>query len=324
MNYELKRRDFLKMGTGLAALMAMCPGTGLLAAEEETGRPSGQAAFALDGNNLRLQGLGLKKPVKLLVLADSHLSIDDERGIPYQDYSKRMAQYFKQSVPNLEKAASVAKNRKFDMILMLGDMVSFPTAKGVETILEKIQPLETPFAYIAGNHDWHYEGEPGTEIELRKKWTEKTLKPLYQDHNPLCYNVVVNGINIVMMDTSVNEILPEQLDFWRAQVKTGLPMLLCCHIPLWVPGRTTSWGVGHPDWNAEHDKNWEIERRPQWPETSHTEVTRTFQREVFATTNLLGVIAGHVHRQCYDRYCGKFQITVKATGFGGSLDVSLS
>ena len=228
------------------------------------------------------------------------------------------------SIPNLEKAASVVKNAKYDLILMLGDMVSFPTAKGVETILEKIKPLNTPFAYIAGNHDWHYEGEPGTEMELRRKWTEKTLLPLYQGRNPLCYNIIVNGINIVMMDTSVYEILPEQLDFWREQVKAGLPILLGCHIPLWVPGRSVGWGVAHPDWNASHDQHWEIERRPRWPEASHTDVTKAFHKEVFAAPNLLGVIAGHVHRQCYDRYCGKFQTTVRATGFGGSLDISLN
>lgn len=319
----MNRRDFLKLGSGMVAMMAMLPKTGLFAIEE-TLQPAEQSAFALDGNKLRLQGLGLKKATRLLVLADSHLTIDDERGEPYKEYSKRMAQYFKQSIPNLEKAASVVKNAKYNMILMLGDMVSFPTAKGVETILETVTPLNTPYAYISGNHDWHYEGEPGTEMELRKKWIAKTLLPLYQGHNPLCYNIIVNGINIVLMDTSVNEILPEQLEFWREQVKAGLPMLLCCHIPLWVPGRTTSWGVGHPDWNAAHDINWEIERRPRWPEESHTNVTKTFHQEVFAAPNLLGVIAGHVHRQCYDRYCGKFQITVRATGFGGSLDVSLS
>ena len=319
----MNRRDFLKMGSGVAAMMAILPKAGLFAAEE-TSQSSDKTAFALDGNKLRLQGLGLKKAVRLLVLADSHLTIDDERGEPYKDYSKRMAQYFHQSIPNLEKAASVVKDKNFDLILMLGDMVSFPTAKGVETILEKIKPLNTPFAYIAGNHDWHYEGEPGTEMELRRKWTEKTLKPLYQGCNPLCYNIIVNGINIVMMDTSVYEILPEQLDFWREQVKAGLPILLGCHIPLWVPGRSVGWGVAHPDWNASHDQHWEIERRPRWPEASHTDVTKTFHKDVFAAPNLLGVIAGHVHRQCYDRYCGKFQTTVRATGFGGSLDISLN
>ena len=316
----MDRRDFLKLGM-MSAAIAGLPLE--LRAEEKPQKVSSLPVFSTDGNKIKLLQAGLKK-TRILVLADSHLSIDDERGVPYQDYSRRMAQYFGQSVQNLEKVTVAARKQKYDLILMLGDMVSFPTAKGVETILAKIQPLETPFAYIAGNHDWHYEGEEGTEVDLRKKWTAKTLAPLYQGRNPLCYNVIVNGINIVLMDTSIYEILPEQLEFWRAQVKAGLPTLLGCHIPLWIPGRSVSWGVGHPDWNAAHDKNWQIERRPRWPEAGHTDTTKAFQQEVLSAPNLLGVVAGHVHRQCYDRYGGKFQITSQATGFGGMLDISLN
>ena len=319
----MNRRDFFKTGAGVIAAMGLLPSMDAHA-EEVPRNALKPPVFSMDGNKIRLQKIGLKKAIRLLVLADSHLTIDDERGEPYKDYSKRMAQYFSQSVQNLEKITTAAQKQKYDLILMLGDMVSFPTAKGVETILEKIQPLETPFAYIAGNHDWHYEGEQGTDIELRKTWTGKTLAPLYQGHNPLCYNVVLNGLNIVMMDTSVNEILPGQLDFWRTQVKSGLPTLLCCHIPIWVPGRNLGWAVGHPDWNAAHDRNWQIERRLRWPEGGHTDVTKAFQQEVFAAPNLLGVLAGHVHRQCYDSYCGKFQITSHATGLGGMLEITLS
>ena len=316
----MDRRNFLKIGMSAMAVAGMPFGMDAQAEEPSVKQP----VFSMDGNKIRMQRLGLKKAVRLLILADSHLSIDDERGEPYKDYSKRMAQYFKQSIQNLEKITTAAQKQKYDMILMLGDMVSFPTPKGVETLLEAIKPLETPYAYIAGNHDWHYEGEEGTEIELRKKWCDKTLAPLFQDRNPLCYNMMLNGLNIVMMDTSVYEILPEQLEFWRDQVKVGMPMLLCCHIPLWVPGRSVGWGVGHPDWNAAHDRNWQIERRPRWPETGHAEVTKAFQKEVFAAPNLVGIVAGHVHRQCYDSYCGKFQITSHATGFGGSLEIILS
>ncbi|MBR5080481.1 MAG: metallophosphoesterase [Victivallales bacterium] len=316
----MDRRNFLKIGMSAVAVAGM-PFSMDAQAEEPSAK---QPVFSIDGNRIRLQQLGLKKPVRLLVLADSHLSIDDERGEPYKDYSKRMAQYFKQSIQNLEKNTTAAQKQKYDMILMLGDMVSFPTAKGVETLLEAIKPLETPYAYIAGNHDWHYEGEEGTEIELRKKWCGKTLASLFQDRNPLCYNMMINGLNIVMMDTSVNEVLPEQLDFWREQVKAGLPTLLCCHIPLWVPGRGLAWGVGHPDWNAAHDKNWQVECRPRWSESGHTDVTKAFCKEVFAAPNLLGIVAGHVHKQCYNRYEGKFQVTSAATGLGGQLDLSLS
>ena len=191
----MDRRNFLKIGMSAVAVAGM-PFSMDVRAEEV---PVKQPVFSIDGNRIRLQQLGLKKPVRLLVLADSHLTIDDERGVPYKDYSKRMAQYFSQSIQNLEKITTAAQKQKYDMILMLGDMVSFPTAKGVETLLEAIKPLATPFAYIAGNHDWHYEGEEGTEIELRKKWCGKTLATLYQDHNTLCYNMMLNGLNIVMM-----------------------------------------------------------------------------------------------------------------------------
>ena len=159
----MDRRNFLKIGMSAVAVAGM-PFSMDVRAEEV---PVKQPVFSIDGNRIRLQQLGLKKPVRLLVLADSHLTIDDERGVPYKDYSKRMAQYFSQSIQNLEKITTAAQKQKYDMILMLGDMVSFPTAKGIETLLEAIKPLETPFAYIAGNHDWHYEGEEGTEIEFR-------------------------------------------------------------------------------------------------------------------------------------------------------------
>ena len=291
----MDRRNFLKIGMSAVTVAGM-PFSMDVRAEEVSVK---QPVFSIDGNRIRLQQLGLKKPIRLLVLADSHLSIDDERGEPYKDYSKRMAQYFNQSIQNLEKITTAALKQKYDMILMLGDMVSFPTAKGIETLLEAIKPLETPFAYIAGNHDWHYEGEEGTEIELRKKWCGQTLAPLFQDRNPLCYNIMLNRLNIVMMDTSVNEVLPEQLDFWREQVKSGLLTLLCC-------------------------QNWQIERRPRWSESGHTDVTKAFCKEVFAAPNLLGIVAGHVHKQSYNRYEGKFQITSAATGLGGLLDLSLS
>ena len=315
----MDRRNFLKIGMTAAAVAGLPFGLDLRAEEPAEKKP----VFSMDGNKISLLHTGLKK-TRILVLADSHLTVDDERGEPYKDYSRRMAQYFNQSIPNLEKITAAARKQKYDIILMLGDMVSFPTVKGIETLMEAVKPLDTPFAYIAGNHDWHYEGEEGTEIELRKKWCGKALAPLYQDHNPLCYNVIVNGLNIVMMDTSVYEILPEQLDFWRAQAKAGLPILLGCHIPLWMPGRSVGWGVGHPDWNAAHDKNWQIERRLRWPERGHSDTTKAFHKEVLAAPNLLGVVAGHVHRQCYDHYEGKFQVTSVATGVGGSLEINLS
>ena len=114
----MDRRNFLKIGMSAVAVAGM-PFSMDMQAEEASVK---QPVFSIDGNRIRLHQLGLKKPVRFLVLADSHLTIDDERGEPYKDYSKRMAQFFSQSIQNLEKITSAAQKQKYDMSLMLGDM----------------------------------------------------------------------------------------------------------------------------------------------------------------------------------------------------------
>ncbi|MCR4576223.1 MAG: metallophosphoesterase [Lentisphaeria bacterium] len=281
------------------------------------------SSFSINRNAVRLHETGIAKPTRLLVVSDAHLSMDDERGLPNQENSKRMAAAYPQAFANFTQMLSERQPDRYDYLLMLGDMVSFPSAKGVETIIEMANKMGLPFAYTAGNHDWHFEGLPGTEIDLRREWTAKRLAPLYQGHNPLCYNIELNGLNLVMMDTSACVMLPEQLDFWREQVKKGLPTIVFGHVPYWVPGRDSGFSVGHPNWNASTDVNWKVERRPRWPESGHDQLTMDFHKEVFAAPNLLGIVAGHIHEQSVDFYRGKFQVVVQYGVTGGFLEMTI-
>ena len=75
----------------------------------------------------------------------------------------------------------------------------------------------------------------GSLHELRETWINKRLLPLYKGRNPLMYSVEVKGINLVNIDNSYYEILPEQLEFYKTEVKKGKPTLLMMHIPLYAP-----------------------------------------------------------------------------------------
>ena len=55
----------------------------------------------------------------------------------------------------------------------------------VEWARARLEASGVPYLYVAGNHDWHYEGLPGAEAALRAEWAEKRLKPLYQGRHPL-------------------------------------------------------------------------------------------------------------------------------------------
>lgn len=281
-------------------------------------------SLTADRSSILISGLHLAKSLRILWLSDAHLSLDDERGVPFTEYSHRMAGGYGQAKTHFDEIIAKATPGAYDYIVCTGDMVSFPTEAGVDYLIEKLNATGVPWAYTCGNHDWHYEGMEGTEEALRAEWAPKRLGRLFQGRNPWSQAIDLPGVRLVLIDDSDCEILPEQLAFWREQVASGLPLMLMMHIPIYVPGRDpVNFSVGHPDWNASTDLNWKIERRLQWPDTGHTDTTMTFCDEVAAAPNLVGIFTGHVHFLSQSYYQGAWQITAPATGQGGALTITV-
>ncbi len=278
--------------------------------------------FSYDGEKVCFYSSKIKKRTRIMILSDTHLFMDDLRGEPFRQFSGRMSnaynhtEHFKTKRPtdpreSFEKSLLLAKKSgDINAIAILGDLVSFPTEAGIEWACRKLNECGLPWFYISGNHDWHYEGMTGSEKDLRAQWIQKRLLPLYQGRDPLACYADLPGVRLVMIDDSIYEILPEQLEFFKQRVDDGVPMVLMMHIPLFAPGRSVGFGCGHPDWNAETDRNWKIERRERWPEKGHSAVTMEFYRSVFTAPNLLGVFAGHIHRASLDVINGKPQFVV--------------
>lgn len=247
------------------------------------------------------------QPLKLLVLGDPHCNFDDERGVPFQQYTARMNKCSIHKFSLVEETIARAEQEAYDAILMLGDCLSFPSEAGVEKFAELFEKSKVPCFFTSGNHDWHFEGMAGSEKDLRKTWIEKMLLPLYGGNDPLAYAVTIKGLKILMIDNSIYEILPEQLDFLERELADGTPAVIGCHVPFYVPGRNIFFGCGHPDWNGANDPYFEIERRERWRAEGHTETTMKFYRTVMESPNVAGIFAGHIHRFSLDFLNGKFQ-----------------
>jgi predicted phosphodiesterase len=330
----IKRRQFIHsvaaapVGLHIASQAMAQPAAVSLTAATKPGRGS----FAMDGHRVRFFVPNLAQAFKVWVIADTHLYRDDDRGIPFQPYSARMARAYNQTrhfqsgeptnpEESFEKTLSAAREAGVDHVVLLGDTLSFPSEAGVEWVQAKLKASGIPHLYVAGNHDWHYEGMEGSLEDLRTTWIHKRLLPLYQGRNPMMHVQDIHGVRLVLLDDSHYQISQEQLDFFRDQVASGAPIALFVHIPLYAPGRSVGYGCGHPNWNAATDRNHEIERRPRWPETGHTEITRAFHREVFAAKNLIGIFAGHIHRPSLDVVHGIPQIVADANATGAYLNV---
>lgn len=273
--------------------------------------------------------------MRVFHITDTHLSIDDERGVKYREFSQRMAGAYlsnrhfqtgeeRSAKESFEQTLDLARGQEVDFLALTGDIFSFPSEAAVEWSLERLDDAGIPFAYVAGNHDWHYEGMKGSSQELRKIWAEKRLKAMYQGNDPLYAAYDLNGVRFICIDNSTYEILPAQLAFYRAQTADEKPLILLMHIPLYIPGRSIGFGCAHPDWGEETDGNFEIERREKWRKGGHTQVTMDFYEAVFDTRQLLVVLAGHTHVHTVDVKNGIPQVVSAHNATGCYLDLSIN
>lgn len=327
--YQHSRRNFIKN----SAIVGLTAPTAYYHANEPTTKPY-LTSCSLTGHVVQLHTTAIKEPISVLMASDTHLWMDDERGLPYRQYSERMAKAYNSTKHFLTKEATnpeqsfqsliqLTKERKADLLALPGDLFSFPSEAAIDWVMQQLSTLSTPFQYTAGNHDWHYEGMEGKLADLRREWCNKRLAPLYQGQNPLMSMVEIKGVRFVSFDNSTNEILPEQLTFLRTQIASKAPLVIFSHIPYYIPGRSMGFGCGNPTWGWDTDKNYAIERRERWPKTGHTSTTFAFCQALFAAPNVLGIFAGHTHKASMDTLHGTPQIVADANATGAYLDIQL-
>lgn len=315
----MNRREFLLSGTAALAFGGCRTATDF--------QP--ERSFALGPNGqLRIPVPGLAAPVRFLVAADTHLSLRDERDSAFAENCARMTAKT-QPMKALPSLFDRARREKADLVLLAGDILSFPTLANVEHVRETLAAGGVPWMYTAGNHDWHFEGDEGSDLEQRARWIGRRLGGLYPvGANPLCHARTVGGVRFVAMDNSAYHILPEQLAFWREQVASGEPIVLFSHVPLWVKEWSVlmkGWGVlmcGNPTWGYDTDPFWKIERRQRWA-VRQTPETFAFREEVLAAPNLVAAFSGHLHHLLVAQERGKCLFSVAANNAGNLLSVTL-
>ena len=320
----MNRRNILK--SGIAFVGAAGLKNSNVVAEQNRG------SFALDGNVIRFYHPAIKERFNITMLADTHLFKDDERGVPFQQFSGRMAKAYNQTIhfqtgaatnpeESFRKTLEIAKQDQSKLDALIGDIFSFPSEAAVEWVASQLKEAQLPHLYVTGNHDWHYEGMEGSSHSLRDTWTQKRLRPIYQNDHPLMTVREISGVRFLALDNSTYQITPEQLAFFRKEVASQQPLVLMVHIPLYAPERSLGFGCGHPKWNAQNDKNYQLERRERWPETGHSQTTMQFHKEVFSCPNLLGILAGHTHKPTLDVVNGIPQVITPPNATGGYLKV---
>lgn len=267
---------------------------------------------------------GITQPLRVMHLTDNHMTSDGPDDEPYKEYTARMLKshammrHYKtreQITPKdaYKEILSKAKGEGVELIALTGDNINYPSPTAVRYMIEELEAVGLPYIYIAGNHDWHYEGMEGSTQELRSEWTERHLKPLYQGANPMYSAQQIGGLNIVAIDNSTSQMMSDQVEFYRQQKALGMPILLLIHIPMYTPGNND--GIGDPQWGADKDLYWREERRAQWPKEGNNQATVEFWQEVISTPGVI-VLCGHTHTFSVDQWGGMLQFCANESADG--------
>lgn len=327
----MKRKQFIKW----SAAASLLPGLLKSGRDNDLQDNHTKPVVTKSDTDIRIYSENVSREQRLMVITDTHLWRDDERGKPFRKYSSRMAGAYNETlhfqtnaVTNPEECfvntLKIAEENETDLIAIIGDLFSFPSEAAVEWVMEKLDDIEIPHIFVAGNHDWHYEGMEGSLDKLRETWIKERLLPVYDGYDPMMTSFDLGEVRVVALDNSTYEITKKQLGFFRQQRETGKPLILCMHIPLYAPGRSVLYGCGHPEWGADSDNSYELEGRERWPEEGHTDTTFQFYKDVINTPQLMAVFAGHAHRDTLELINGTPQIVVDDNASGAYADVIIS
>lgn len=131
----MKRRSFLKGTTTAIAGLGLTTSSYANTVKKKIKNPF-KVCATMDQQKVSFYAEAINGPIKVIHIADTHLFKDDDRGIPYQEYSDRMAKAYNQTThfqtriktnpeDAFEQTLAFAKEVNADVITLIGDILVF-------------------------------------------------------------------------------------------------------------------------------------------------------------------------------------------------------
>lgn len=184
--------------------------------------------------------IGLEKPVKILHVTDVHISKADERDTPRQQKQAvervevfRKEGGFPPKMPEdyFRDAVALAKEENA-LLVCTGDAIDLHTHACVDFFLALIKDVDMMFAPGGHEHQRRFvrtmeEEYPYVETVRPKLEEEFSRFDLYLESR------VINGLNIVTLDNSLDYFPLRTVEAFRKELEKGLPIIAFFHDYLW-------------------------------------------------------------------------------------------
>ena len=292
---NISRRNFL---TGIG---------GLVAVSQLPSLADNPAVFPQRARNKLLNlayqhvSVGATAPFSILHISDTHLT----DAYPDEDEKKqKLKQVRTQTFGGRQEEAlrdslAWAKDN-VDYVLHTGDLIDWQSQANFDLV--KKYYGGAMFGSM-GNHEFYtyLPGEKITSEESFKARSWPLLKAAYPV-DPRFSAQTVNGVNFVCLDGTFGTVQPDLVEKFKAEVRKGLPIVLCMHVPfitdeIWRADRKYWSGVNRKYRNAAiPDPASDYKRQREDP------TTRDFIAYLKEEKLLRAILAGHLHITVQERF----------------------
>jgi hypothetical protein len=301
------RRDFLRMGAGVM----LAGGFGARTVRADLA--------PLSVKEIQIN-VGATAEFTALHVSDSHLTLvnDDDAG----DTRKiNLANNRSRTFPNAEHylgEAIAAARANHELLLHTGDLIDFVSCGNLECASQTFTADD--WYASSGNHEFSkYVGE-ATEDAAYKADSYDLVQAAFPNDITFASRVV-NGVNFVAIDDVYYNVTEAQHELFELEVAKGLPIILMCHVPFYLPGLCAE-QLAHG--SCAYVTGAPLEITSQYPaaraaQQQTDQPTADFIAWLKEQPLLKGILCGHLHKYHEERFSPTAMQYVCSGGFQGQV-----
>ena len=252
--------------------------------------------------------IGATKPFSVLHISDTHLTAayPDEPEVKRKLRDGRTRCFGGRQEEALRDSLAWAKENA-DYVIHTGDLIDWQSRANFDLVRKY---FGANMAGSMGNHEFSesmgYSNPKESPTEAYKDRSRKQLAEIYPFDLSLD-STVINGVNFVTLDDVYGYVTAEQVERFHAEVRKGLPIILCMHVPFMSP---EIWRAGHKYWmGGKYDRKSMKFTSAELPapvgdyrRQLEDPVTRDFIASLKTEKLLRGILSGHLHFTMQDRF----------------------
>lgn len=296
----MDRRSFLKRMAGMGALVATSQ-LPALAEDDPTLFPK-RGRFERLALNYGTVNIGLEKPFSILHISDTHLTAvypnEDEKK--QQLHKIRTTTFGGRQEEALRDSLDWARQH-VDYVVHTGDLIDWQSEANFDLVKKY---FGEGVVGCLGNHEFSQHmwlSEPKeTGTEQYKDLTRKKLQEVFPYDIEL-QSQVVGGVNFVTLDDVYGYVTERQVELFRKEVKKGLPIVLCMHVPFHTEN---IWRADIRFWHDEKSRFRNVAPDPsgEYKRQQDDPVTSAFISYLKTEPLLKAILAGHLHITIQDQF----------------------